>query len=278
MAERQKPEWDGWYKKQSWRRLRQSQLIKQPLCQICLSLGIVKQANIVDHVKPHRGNEVLFYDGDNLQSLCKEHHDYDCFLMENGKWKPPIGNDGWLINDEYLNKIASEKRMFGYNRWKYNIPDKLGELSIPLNIVVGAPASGKSTYVMRHATDTDLILDMDMIASEHGFGREHLMGKPRSKSQWDILHSYRNQKLLECMSNTDYTNVWMIGTMADALERQTWNDIIKPKSIYVMLTPLKTCLERARQDNAIRPQLSITAIHKWWQEYRPRQGDVRVGV
>ena len=113
MAERQKPEWDGWYKKQSWRRLRQSQLIKQPLCQICLSLGIVKQANIVDHVKPHRGNEVLFYDGDNLQSLCKEHHDSFAQQMEHGTWIPPIGKDGWPETNDYLESI-----------WKIKKPNK----------------------------------------------------------------------------------------------------------------------------------------------------------
>ena len=32
-------------------------------------------ATVVDHIKPHRGNELLFYDARNLQSLCKLHHD-----------------------------------------------------------------------------------------------------------------------------------------------------------------------------------------------------------
>jgi hypothetical protein len=29
----------------------------------------------VDHKIPHRGDETLFFDADNLQSLCKLHHD-----------------------------------------------------------------------------------------------------------------------------------------------------------------------------------------------------------
>ncbi|NMA84113.1 MAG: HNH endonuclease [Epulopiscium sp.] len=29
----------------------------------------------VDHIKPHKGNEDLFYDINNLQSLCKSCHD-----------------------------------------------------------------------------------------------------------------------------------------------------------------------------------------------------------
>lgn len=30
---------------------------------------------MVDHIKPHRGNELLFFDPTNLQSLCKPCHD-----------------------------------------------------------------------------------------------------------------------------------------------------------------------------------------------------------
>ncbi len=32
---------------------------------------------ICDHRKPHRGDEALFWDDDNLVTLCKPHHDRD---------------------------------------------------------------------------------------------------------------------------------------------------------------------------------------------------------
>lgn len=32
-------------------------------------------ANVVDHIKPHRGDKVLFWDSANWQPLCKECHD-----------------------------------------------------------------------------------------------------------------------------------------------------------------------------------------------------------
>jgi 5-methylcytosine-specific restriction endonuclease McrA len=32
-------------------------------------------ASIVDHKRPHKGDEALFFDPNNLQSLCKPHHD-----------------------------------------------------------------------------------------------------------------------------------------------------------------------------------------------------------
>ena len=45
-----------------------------PLCEFCLADGRFSQADVVDHVEPHRGNATLFFTG-KLQSLCKQHHD-----------------------------------------------------------------------------------------------------------------------------------------------------------------------------------------------------------
>ena len=32
---------------------------------------------MVDHIKPHKGDETLFWDETNWQALCKPHHDID---------------------------------------------------------------------------------------------------------------------------------------------------------------------------------------------------------
>jgi 5-methylcytosine-specific restriction endonuclease McrA len=42
---------------------------------MCTRRGIVTPANVVDHKRPHRGDEELFFDPDNLDSLCKPCHD-----------------------------------------------------------------------------------------------------------------------------------------------------------------------------------------------------------
>ena len=66
--------WHKLYGTKQWFRLRQKQLMKQPLCEYCLKFGKVEAARVVDHVKPHKGNEELFYNGE-LASLCKKCHD-----------------------------------------------------------------------------------------------------------------------------------------------------------------------------------------------------------
>lgn len=58
-----------------WRRARKAYLQHHPLCVKCLEEGKYVQATVVDHIVPHRGDPVLFWDENNWQALCKKHHD-----------------------------------------------------------------------------------------------------------------------------------------------------------------------------------------------------------
>lgn len=63
------------YKTKVWRQLREAQLQRQPLCGRCNKRGLVEPANVVNHVIPHKGEENLFRDPANLESVCKHCHD-----------------------------------------------------------------------------------------------------------------------------------------------------------------------------------------------------------
>lgn len=63
------------YRTKAWHRLRTITLRDNPLCVYCEQLGRLTPATVVDHVVPHKGDEGLFYDQGNLQSLCKPCHD-----------------------------------------------------------------------------------------------------------------------------------------------------------------------------------------------------------
>lgn len=58
-----------------WQRARRQHLAAAPLCVACGAAGRVTAATVVDHVRPHRGDERLFWDATNWQSLCKACHD-----------------------------------------------------------------------------------------------------------------------------------------------------------------------------------------------------------
>jgi 5-methylcytosine-specific restriction enzyme A len=58
-----------------WKAARVRQLQIYPYCKACLAEGVHRLAEVVDHIRPHRGDLVLFWDAKNWQSLCKRHHD-----------------------------------------------------------------------------------------------------------------------------------------------------------------------------------------------------------
>ena len=57
-----------------WRSARARFLRKYPLCVKCRENGKLTPATVVDHIVPHRGDPVLFWDEKNWQPLCKDCH------------------------------------------------------------------------------------------------------------------------------------------------------------------------------------------------------------
>lgn len=58
-----------------WQRARRAFLAANPLCVSCMAQGRVVAASVVDHIRPHRGNDELFWNPVNWQPLCKRCHD-----------------------------------------------------------------------------------------------------------------------------------------------------------------------------------------------------------
>ena len=60
-----------------WRRYRDAFLKAHPVCECdeCKANGWVKPATVVDHIIPHKGDTVLFWDPKNHQAMYKPHHD-----------------------------------------------------------------------------------------------------------------------------------------------------------------------------------------------------------
>lgn len=57
-----------------WQAVSAGWLRSHPLCVECERAGIVEAATDVDHVRPHRGDPKIFWDGTNWQSLCRRCH------------------------------------------------------------------------------------------------------------------------------------------------------------------------------------------------------------
>lgn len=59
----------------AWQKARAGYLRSHPFCVEHEQSGQLVQATVVDHKVPHRGDQALFWDHDNWQSLCKTCHD-----------------------------------------------------------------------------------------------------------------------------------------------------------------------------------------------------------
>lgn len=57
-----------------WQKLRPHYLRKHPLCVCCLANDETSAAEVIDHVEPHRGDMVKFWDRGNWQGLCWRCH------------------------------------------------------------------------------------------------------------------------------------------------------------------------------------------------------------
>jgi 5-methylcytosine-specific restriction protein A len=57
-----------------WQQARIAFLQDHPLCAQCQQCGRATPATVVDHIAPHRGDMLLFWDRNNWQPLCASCH------------------------------------------------------------------------------------------------------------------------------------------------------------------------------------------------------------
>lgn len=57
-----------------WQKARRLYLREFPLCVMCAKEGRVTPATEVDHIRPHDGDRLLFWDRSNWQPMCRSCH------------------------------------------------------------------------------------------------------------------------------------------------------------------------------------------------------------
>ena len=67
-----------------WQRARLVYLAANPLCVKCNDAGVIKVAEVVDHIQPHKGDSGLMWSMSNWQSLCKSCHDSKTATSDGG--------------------------------------------------------------------------------------------------------------------------------------------------------------------------------------------------
>ena len=80
-----------------WRLARALFLGRNPYCAFHLLRGDHVRATVLDHIDPHKGDVVKFWDRSNWQSLCQPCHDSIKQSMEKGG-RHALGFDGSSVD------------------------------------------------------------------------------------------------------------------------------------------------------------------------------------
>lgn len=227
------------YRTARWKRLRLVHLDAHPVCVECVSVGLVASATDVDHITPHRGDPRLFWDRHNWQSLC-----HRCHSRKTARevWHGDGDSPGW------------------------SIPFRLKPSAIPVTLVCGPPAAGKSTWVQRHARASDVVVDFDIYLSEVG-GRKWDTDLEKTRAAFR-----RRDEVLRSLAQRRAGRAYIIVMAPNAEERRAWCDALGPDTELVLLAePAEVCKARilADESRAHAVVAMLEGVDTWWARFEP---------
>ena len=145
--------------------------------------------------------------------------------------------------------------------------------AIPVKVVCGPPASGKSHYVREKAGPGDVVIDLDTILRETG-------GAPRGGG-WGARQralEERNRRLQSLADERRAGAAWFITTAPTGAARERWARMLRAGRAMLLLTPLEICRERILSDPERRAEsgIQLAVLERWWRMYYPSRLDIIV--
>lgn len=186
----------------------------------------------------------------------------------------PISAGGARTNLENLQPLCHA--CHNRKRWRESKGVASG---MPVHIVCGPPGSGKSTWVKERAGIDDLVIDLDLLAtalSVRGYLERDVHERPQSHVSYAI--AARDAVLSSLASKRDVI-AWVITSGARASDRQELRRRFDAQVTVLEVSPVE-CLTRLAKDERRRYQVEgmRDVIQRWWDEYRPAEGENRVAA
>jgi hypothetical protein len=133
-------------------------------------------------------------------------------------------------------------------------------------LVCGPPAAGKTSYVKANANASDIVIDVDMIAREHGHGLN-----PPAEIISELLR-VRNKRLVSLASEPTERVAWVTLTAPSPSLRAWWCRMlgVKPEDL-ILLQPTRSELYRRIREDPEREhvrQQHYALVDKWLSRER----------
>lgn len=123
-----------------------------------------------------------------------------------------------------------------------------------VHVVVGAPCSGKSTFVRQNKNDGDVVIDMDAIAQALGYSQEH----GATGNYLRVALAARLGAIGEVLRKR--CGAWIIHTQPKPGDIARYEN---SGAVFHVCDPgIEVCLQRAEDDD--RPAGTQDAIRKWY--------------
>ena len=144
-----------------------------------------------------------------------------------------------------------------------------------VKMVCGPPAAGKTTYVRKHAAPGDIVIDLDLIAREYGYGLD--------RPSWvigDMLED-RNARLANLAHEPPERVAWFVISAPSASLRRWWREALNvQRDDLVLLVPPWQELHRrimadpARRDVRMR---HLQLVMQWFRRERDNDPGIHKG-
>lgn len=237
-------EWRAWYKTARWQKMRWQILVRDGFtCAMCGRLEGDTSQLVCDHIERHGGNAVQFWAGP-FQTLCKTCHDGTKQRVERMR----------------AGRAAASR------------PEWLEASGVPVTLVCGPPAAGKSRYVAERAGPADLVIDLDVIAAGLVGGATR-----HDWSRADLLQDamWRRNAMLGGLARRRSGRCWLIMLEPSAVGRMWWRDRLGSVDVVVLEASAEHCARQAAGDPDRDLEACARDVAAWWSAYSPGAGEVR---
>jgi 5-methylcytosine-specific restriction protein A len=146
-------------------------------------------------------------------------------------------------------------------RWGYSIPDDVKPSGIPVVLVCGPPASGKTTLARGKAKHGDMIIDLDDYKVKAGGKKWDV-----TPGIWRKAYAMRDAAIRSLRALSSGT-CYLIVTAPTKQERDAWREALGDVAVEIVDTPADTCIARIKGDPKRKDASDgqVKAVLNWWQ-------------